>query len=267
MSVSDRGSRFGILTLGAVIAVGTVVTAGCAATLAKARKDPLSARIEAADVLWAARSGPGGFDRAMSAAVALLAGAPTDPRVLFRLSRAQWVAGRIAPEDPLPHYEAGRAYGFRCLLANPAFAEAAHRAGDRVDTASAAALTAVDAPCVAWTVANSLAVVSARGPGASLRLEDAGHLLHADAVRGTPGTDGMLDWDAAQLILLDPSVFDREAARSALRAAIAAAPTNGVFRAELSTTFPDAADAAWEGWIEGEYRLEERGSTPPAVVP
>lgn len=239
-----------------------LLSVGCAAARVRRHKDPLVAQLAAADALWERRAEVGGFDQALGALVNILPGAPNDPRLLYRLSRAQWVAGRIASDDALSQFEAGRAYGFRCLLANPGFAEASHRAGDRIDAAAVAALTDADVPCVAWAVANAVATVETRGPGSALRLEDLAGAVEAARGRSGVTTNGMLEWDAAKLILLNPSATGREDARASLQAAIKAAPTNGVFRHALATDFPDAADAAWEGWVEGEYVLEERGSTP-----
>lgn len=209
---------------------------GCLGGRAARKKDPLAGALVEADAAWLVRETDGA--RLAAALNALMAKAPNDPRVAWRLARLRWWEGGAAA-DPLAFYEDGRAAGYRCLLANPGFAELTARAGDRVDDAALASLTGADVPCIVWTTANAISHAAARGAGAALRLAEIGQLASRGRELGDdPAAPGMLMWVEAEVMLRD-ATGDREEARGLLRAAVATDPENAIFRKALSTAFPD----------------------------
>lgn len=232
-------------------ALAALLLHGCLGGRAARQKDPLAAALVEADAAWLARAEDGA--RLAASVNTLMAKAPNDPRVLWRLARLRWWEG-AASTAPLAFYEDGRAAGYRCLLANPGFAELSARAGDRVDDAGLAALASPDVPCIVWTTANAISHVAARGPGAALRIEEIGKLAERGRELGDdPTAPGVLLWVQAEVALSDASA-NREEARGLLTEAIGADPRNRLFRETLARAFPDAAEDAWEGWTEPRGR-------------
>lgn len=229
-----------------MIAAGVLISLlGCFGEGRARRVDPLAGALVEADAAWMAREQDGA--RPAASVNALMARAPNDPRVLWRLARLRWWEGSTSP-TPLAFYEDGRAAGYRCLLANAGFAELTSRAGDRVNDAALAALAGPDVPCIVWTSANAVSHAAARGAGAALRLEEIGQLAERGGELGDdPAAPGVLSWVRAEVALAS---VNREQARGLLRDAIAADPTNRRFRESLAAAFPDAAEEAWQGWTE-----------------
>jgi hypothetical protein len=202
------------------------------------RVDAREASLTAADAHFLARSGPEGaaeLARAVEGWTSLLANAPRDTGVLARLAHAHWLLAQTEPEEARTHLEIGEEFGWRCLLASPAFASA-QRASGQVRGA-AGTLSPNEAPCVGWLTANALDRAALRGPGAALSLEEQHALMERWRAMGgeaapwapVPGLQEALEARMALLRARDEA--SRRSALGRMEQVVERAP--GVFRWRL----------------------------------
>ena len=134
---------------------------------------------------------------ATAALDALLAQAPTDSRVLWRVARLRWLQGYLNGDGfgARNDWETGREYALACLTADPDVAASLRQAAWRVDDASLLTTTPDQRPCLLWAAANSLALVDQRGNGALLDAESACTMTHRASALVGPAEPGLVEWE------------------------------------------------------------------------
>lgn len=211
--------------------------------------DTFGEGVAAADREWARRAEAGGLDAAERAYTALLAERPTAGAVLWRLSRVAWSRVMMEPARAAFWHEVGRELALRCVAATPEVAEGILVVGDRLTPP--VVVTGAPAPCRAYAAAHIVGLVRARGPGATLDLEEVGPLLAELPSEVEPAVRG---WAAGQYHVLRDE--EPSAAREALTIAAAASPGVGFYRAEAVRAFPDL-DATLPGTVnDARWALE-----------
>lgn len=206
-----------------------------------------------ADVRFVARGGdPAALDDAVDGWMARLAEDPRDRSALARLSHAEWLRALGSPSRAAAeaHLANGEEFGWRCLLAVPGVRAAMDAAGGAVPALDDLPTSA--APCLAWTAANALDRVAARGPGARLALEELGAVVARAVSFGDAtlapwdpnGVPGMGSWLSSRWRLL--SATDDAArlrAREEAATAVRAGPGFLRWRVDALEAWPDLRDA------------------------
>jgi hypothetical protein len=263
--------------------VGIGIVAGLLACVHRAPEvsgaavlDPATA---AADARFAERGAdPAALDDAADGWTARLAEDPGDRAVLARLSHAEWLRAMGSPNatEAAAHLANGEEFGWRCLLGVPGVRAAMDAAGGAVPALED--LPSSAAPCLAWTAANALDRVAARGPGAALALGDLGGLVaRADSFgdaalapwdpNGVPGMGAWLSSRWRFLSATDDAA--RERAREEAVTAVRAGPGFLRWRADALAAWPSLDDALpeirdAERWSYENTRVEgARGDIGP----
>jgi len=158
--------------------------------------DPLSDPLQQADAEWLNRAN-GGLGPVTAALDALLAQAPGDGRVLWRVARLRWLQGYLdeAPAVARNDWETGREYALSCLVVDSDVAASLRQAAWRVTDAALLTTTPEQRPCLLWAAANSLALLEQRGSGGLLDAEAACAMAaRAQSLVG-PAEPGLVEWE------------------------------------------------------------------------
>lgn len=172
------------------------LSAGCRLLHPEQDVDPLTAPLHDADAAWLDR-GSSGLGPVTTALDALLAAAPTDGRVLWRVARLRWLQGFLddTPAAARNDWETGREYALSCLVVDPDVAASLRQAAWRVNDAALLTTTPEQRPCLLWAAANSLALVEQRGAGALLDAEAACAMSDRAAALVGPAEPGLAEWE------------------------------------------------------------------------
>lgn len=198
--------------------------------------DPRDLALQAADEHYAMRHEPGELDVALQAYQDILASAPADRAVLFRLSRAYGAAGLGDPtEAGMVSLEVGRQFGLECLMLNTGFASRVELGAWQVTERAVRQLEAQDRPCIDATLVAWVRWVERRGPAGAVDLASIDRL--ARRVRLMPDAGWVGPWANAMVLVLPEGPSDRPTAdsRALLEKALALEPDLAWLHVDLAT--------------------------------
>lgn len=201
--------------------------------------DLAAAPLQQADAAWLDRAN-GGLEPVTTALDALLAQAPTDGRVLWRVARLRWLQGYLdeAPAAARNDWETGREYALSCLVVDPDVAASLRQAAWRVNDAALLTTTPEQRPCLLWAAANSLALLEQRGSGALLDADAACAMAERARALVGPAEPGLVEWERGTCAWWrsDDAAAATEAWEAALREG-----ANPLYALAPRTHVPDAA--------------------------
>lgn len=212
----------------------------------------LEKALSKADALYAARLQPAELDAALLLLEGLRAGAPDDPRVLWRLVRAYEARGYARPSEGFDDYSTGLERGFSCLRLDPAFAALVAREGGMVDGRAVSALEAPHPECLRWTALTWMRWLEAHGAaGAAVDLEPA-RLLAELAAKDLYDPLSQVAVGLGWSIVPPPLGADLEAATSAFKRAVELTPGDLTPRVDLAEHVfgPLGEEESWRKTLE-----------------
>lgn len=196
------------------------LSAGCRLLHPEQDVDPLTGPLREADAAWLDR-GSSGLGPVTASLDALLAAAPTDGRVLWRVARLRWLQGFLgdAPAAARNDWETGREYALGCLVVDPDVAASLRQAAWRLTEPALLTTTPDQRPCLLWAAANSLALVEQRGAGALLDAEAACAMASRAMALVGPAEPGLAEWERGTCAwwLADDAAVATEAWEAAFR--------------------------------------------------
>lgn len=223
--------------------------------------DPLAAPLQQVDNAWRSRA-VSGIQPVQTLLDPLLAAAPTDSRVLWRMSRQAWLRGFLATDalEAQTSWESGREYALTCLLTDPDVAAGFRENGWLLADPALSAVSPAQRPCLLWAAASGLALVEARGAGGALDAEGACAMVERASTLVGPSEPGLIEWEVGTCAWW--LTGDREIALASWQEALASGNP-------LYSLAPDAHDAGLKHTVapNPEYALENasvqaRGTEP-----
>ena len=256
MSARPRGS-----SRLATLLIVSLAGHGCRWLRPERSVDPLAAPLQQADQAWRDR-GANGLQPVHTLLDPLLAAAPTDSRVLWRMSRLSWLRGFLAtdPSEARTSWESGREYALTCLLTDPEVAAGFRENGWLLADPALAAASPAQRPCLLWAAASGLALVESRGAGGALDAQAACAMVERASDLVGPSEPGLVEWEVGTCAWW--LTADRAVAMAAWREAVESG--NPIYSLAPDAHEPGVEHAATPN---PAYALENARLQPPAGTP